>query len=231
MKKEKEQKKTKKKKKTLAGATKKSAKKNAKRSSKKAGKKAGKAGKKAGKSDEENSLTPAQIMEIQRGHTYPDAVTDELLAEYRCLCFCESRSLLAVFVARFFLHIVTRTGNSFTGVNRNQIQYFNGILFRRTFVGYFDVTQMDGRAFRPQTLRNGAVVGPKLELKDFSKYLKVIDPEFAATMKDKNLIRDVAEISAIQDCMLLLWHHLKIQCVCVCYGQHGLSRLRDFIPP
>ena len=93
IKEEKQEKKTKKKK-PVAAATKSPAKKNVRKSSKK---KSGKKASKAGKSDDAPSadaLTPAQILAIQRGHRYPDDVSDELLAEYRCLCFCDSRSFL-----------------------------------------------------------------------------------------------------------------------------------------
>ena len=100
IKEEKKEKKTKKK--PVAAATKSSAKKNARKSSKK---KSGKKASKAGKSDDAPStdaLTAEQILAIQRGHRYPDDVSDELLAQYRCLCFCDSRSLLQHLWRDFF---------------------------------------------------------------------------------------------------------------------------------
>ena len=110
VKKEKEEKKTRKKKKTTSTATTKKMQKTAKKSSKKSGKKP----RKAGKSDdapEADALSPEEVKRIQQEHAYPDAVADDLLAEYRCLCFCDARSLLqllwrdvpfAPFVARCF---------------------------------------------------------------------------------------------------------------------------------
>ena len=81
----------------------------------------------------------------------------------------------------------------------------HGMLFLRTFVRYPNITEFGARDFREQTLGNGTVVGPAMDVAVYGRYIKAIDPTFHATMVDKRLARDVAEISNVQDRMLLLY--------------------------
>lgn len=105
----------------------------------------------------------------------------------------------------FFLHTVVRHSNAFTGVKLNQIQMIHGMLFRRTYVQYSDITRFGARDFRAQILGNGVAVGPDMDLNSYSRYIKLVDPTFSATVITRNLARDVAEASCVQDRMLLLY--------------------------
>lgn len=103
-----------------------------------------------------------------------------------------------------FFALVVRQGNPFVGVKPNTIQCFNGILFLKTYVEYADIGEFNDCDFRERNVGNGITVGPNLDLKSYSRYMKIIDPTWYSTMTDKNLARDVAEISKVQDRMLLL---------------------------
>ena len=121
----------------------------------------------------------------------------------------------------FFLHTVVRQGNEFRGMKPNQIQMVHGMLFRRTYVQYSDLMKFGPNDFRPRTLGNGVEVGPEMDIASYSRYIRQIDPTFNSTVLDKAFVRDIMEISDVQDRMLLLYMFQRFSvCVCVCvwYG-------------